>query len=232
MKVKWDVDGKGVAPQQGMGYSGPDLPKGSYVAKIKRMTIGKISKEGENHNKPRISVLLEVVGPEDASEYIGHPIWDGLNIIESGRGYVNAFLHALTDGSKSAKDAVEKAFWPPNGPNAKREANKDGSKSDLHVKKIGRYVIASPNGEHLVQIVAKPDSYQGKFRAVVDQYIPYAGKQTNKVADDDDLDDDDDDLIVDADELDGPNGRMVDDLEDDDDPDMPDDDDDDDEPPF
>lgn len=202
VKVKWDVDGTGVAPNQGTGYAGPDLPKGSYVCKVKRMTIGKINKAGENMGKPRISVLLEVCGPESASEYFGHPVWDGLNIIESGRGYVNAFLHALTDGSETAKKAVEKAFWPPNGPNAKKETNKAGTKTDLHIKKIGKYPIMSPNGEYLVQVVAVPDTYQGKFKAKVDQYLPYTGKQTAKLVDPDDDDDDIDDDIDDDDDID------------------------------
>jgi hypothetical protein len=230
MKVKFgDVDGKGVAPASGTGYAGPDLVKGSYVCKIKRATIGQINKEGENKGKPRISILLEVCGPESAKEYFGHPIWDGLNIIGGSEGFVNAFLHGLTDGSQSAKDAVEKAFWPPNGPNAKRETNKAGTKAEVHIKKIGKYPIMSPKGEHLVQVVAVPDSYNGKFRATVDQYIPYPGKQ--KTISDDDVDDDDidDDFEVDADEIGGDNEAMISDL--DDDPDM-DDVDVDDEPPF
>lgn len=200
MKLKWDVDGKGVAPAQGgLGYSGPDLVKGSYVCKVKRMTVGKINKQGENYGKPRITVLLEVCGPEDASEYFGHPIWEGLNIIESGRPYVNAFLHALTDGSPAEKKAIEAAFWPPNGPNARKETTKDGSRTDLHIKKIGKYNIGSPNGELLIQVVAKPDSdQQGNFRARVDQYLPYTGPRPESDADVDD--DEDDDYIDDADD--------------------------------
>jgi hypothetical protein len=206
MRVKWDIDGKGVPPSTGgLGYTGPNLPKGSYVAKVKRMTIGAIKSQGENHGKPRISILLEVCGPErignpdPTKSLLGAPVWDGLNIIESGRSFVNGFLHALTDGSDAEKRAVEAAFWPPNGPYAKKEANRNGDEQ-LHVKKIGKYTIGSPNGELLVQITTKADSdLQDNYRPAVTQYLPYTGPKPESV-DSDDEDEDDDDLIEDDEE--------------------------------
>lgn len=219
MKVKWDTDGKGVTASTGR-YAGPDLEKGSYVVKLKRMTIVKIkAKASPNFNKPRINLIMEVCGPDKASEYFGHPIFDGLNIIESGRGYVNAFLHALTDGSDKQKKAIEAAFWPPNGPDAKREKRRNSEETDLHVKKIGPWKIGSPNGELLLQVTAKPDhDLKGAFRAAVTQYLPYQGADNlSSAADDDDFDDDDEDFVVDADEIGGDNDKLISDLDADDD---------------
>lgn len=205
-KVKWDINGTGVAPA-GMGYAGPDLPKGSYTAKVKRMTLDKIKSQGENHGKPRISVLLEICGPESQSKYFGAPVWDGLNIIDSSIPFVNAFLHGLTTGSEQAKHEVESAFWPPNGPIAKRESSSAG-KEAVHIKKIGKYNINSPVGETLVQIVTKAGSdLQGNYRPEVSQYLPYTGPREAAVESDEDEEDDlledepdDDELLDDEDD--------------------------------
>jgi hypothetical protein len=206
-QLKWDVDGKGETGGA-TGYEGPDLPKGSYVARVKRVTVGKIMGENsKNKGKPRITILMEVVGGAgadgiDDSEYpyLGHPVWDGLNIIKSGAGFVNAFLHALTDGTEAEKSAIETAFWPPNGPYAKKETNPNNGKSAVHVKRIGKVQINSPKGEMLVQITTKPDKdLQGNFKATVTRYLPYKGKQPDStVATSDDLEDDG---LMDADDL-------------------------------
>jgi len=214
MKLKWDITGKGdEAWGAGMTqYEGLTPPKGSYVAKVKRMTVGAIKSQGENHGKPRISVLLEIVGGAATNsiadpdyEYYGAPIWDGLNIIKTQTPKVNAFLHALTDGSEEAKRAIETAFWPPNGPDARKEARKDGSE-DIHIKAIGKCPISSPNGEFLVRIVTKMgNDLQQQPRAEVNQYLPYIGKQDvsksngqvidDTIADSDIIDDADGDII-------------------------------------
>lgn len=193
MKLKWDITGKGDEPW-GEGitqYEGEVPPKGSYVVRIKRMTVSAIKAQGVNHGKPRIAILLEVVGGSSSQgvrdtnyPYYGAPIWDGLNIIKdpTATGKINAFLHALTDGSDEAKRAVETAFWPPNGPDAKKEARRDGTE-ELHIKKIGKYPIESPAGEFLVRIISKiePDLQQ-QPRAAVNQYLPYKGPQPEKAA--------------------------------------------------
>lgn len=207
MKMKWDLNGKGVAPTTGGmgGYSGPPLPKGSWPCKIKRITVGAI-KNGANKGKPRLSVLLEVqtagMGGE-MEQYHGAPVWDGLNIIQSGIGYTNAFLHALTDGSESAKRAIESAFWDADkGPDVKKTTNKSGV-DETHIIKIGRVKIDSPNGNMMVQITSKVDKdLSGNDRPAVAAYMPHKDTINGKnvaaedVADDDDLvvevDDDDD----------------------------------------
>jgi hypothetical protein len=146
------------------------------------MTVGAIKSQGDNHGKPRIAILLEIVGGAGAEgvrdssyTYYGAPIWDGLNIIKTQTPKVNAFLHALTDGSEEAKRAVETAFWPPNGPDAKKEPRRDGAE-EIHIKAIGKYPIQSPNGEYLVRIITKMDQdLQLQPRAAVNQYLPYKG---------------------------------------------------------
>ncbi len=221
IKVKWDVDGKGEeawgAGNDG-GYTGPVPPKGSYIARIKRITMGKIKSEGQNKGKPRLSVLLKVVsgqGAEDINDesykYRGAPIWDGVNIIKSQAGRANSFIHALTDGTDKAKRAVEDKFWPPNMDVRAEKIEKRNGGSDIHIKKIGPYNIGSPNGEILVRIVTKMGKdLQGGDRAEVNQYLPYTGPLpdgSKKKSDDDDEDDlldmdADDDLDEDDDDLD------------------------------
>jgi hypothetical protein len=194
MRLKWEISGKGEG-SWGEGftqYDGPVPPKGSYIARIKRMTVGAIKSQGENHGKPRIAILLEIVGGSGADgvrdekyPYFGAPIWDGLNMIKdpslTSIKKINGFLHALTDGSEEAKRAVETAFWPPNGPDAKKEPRKDGTE-EIHIKGIGKYQIQSPAGEHLVRIITKmePD-LAGEMRAAVNQYLPYTGPKPASV---------------------------------------------------
>jgi hypothetical protein len=207
MKMKWDINGKGVAPTaggSGGNYSGPPLPKGSWPAKIKRITVGQI-KSGANAGKPRLSVLLEVqtAGIEGKEQYNGAPVWDGLNIMPSGIGYTNAFLHALTDGSESAKRAIESAFWDSDkGPDIKKVQNKSGV-DETHIIKIGKVKIDSPNGNMMVQITTKVEKdLSGNDRPGVASYMPHKStiEGANNVAADDDLDDEDDEVDVDDDD--------------------------------
>lgn len=197
MKVKWDITGKGDEAWGGdfASYDGDPPPKGNYIARLKRMTLGAI-KNGENKGKPRISVLLEVVGGSGSKgiddkkyKYLGAPVWDGLNIIKSQTGKVNNFLHALTDGSESAKRAVETAFWPPNGPKADKVVKND--KTTVHLTQIGKYPVGSPDGHLLVRIVTKMGrDLEGAPRPEVNQYLPYIDKSANNgeaVDEDEDL---------------------------------------------
>lgn len=190
MKVKWDITGKGDEAWGGdfKQYEGDTPPKGNYIARLKRMTLGAI-KSGENKGKPRISVLLEIVGGAGSDgidnkkyQYLGAPVWDGLNIIKSQTGKVNNFLHALTDGEDNSKRAVETAFWPPNGPKADR-IKKDGKPDVVHLIQIGKYPVGSPDGHLLVRIVTKMGAdLDGNPRAEVSQYLPYIDKNANNGA--------------------------------------------------
>lgn len=242
-KVKWDLNGKGVAPQQpGEGgfseYAGPELVKGSYPAKIKRVVVGKIgenakpgSKKSANHGKPRISILLEVQTSDipDKAKYHGHPIWDGLNIIDGGQGFVNAFLHSLTNGSESQKRAIESAFWDDDkGPDFKRVKVEKGPKAgtiNTHIVKIGRAVLGPPGkGQFMVQVIAKPDhDLSGAFKAAITEYLPYEGEQDLPEDDDDENEDDVDDVEDDDEDEDDDTG-LESDSDDEDDEDAEDDD--------
>lgn len=218
MKMKWDINGKGKgAATGGSNYSGPPLPKGSWPCKIKRITVGSI-KNGPNAGKPRLSILLEVQTAGlggDMAKYHGAPVWDGLNIIPSGIGYTNAFLHALTDGSESGKRAIESAFWDADkGPDVKKTKNKNGVE-ETHIIKIGRVKIDSPNGEMMVQITSKVDKdLNGNDRPAVAGYMPHKstieGVKNDAALDDDD----DDDLIVEVDDDDDDDFDESDDFDD------------------
>jgi len=199
-KMKWDISGKGVPPSKagGLGYDGPELPKGSWPAKVKRMEVIRIASNTVNKGKPRIRLLMEVqtANLKGKEEYHGAPVWDGLNIIEQSQGFVNAFLHALTDGSERAKRAIEAVFWDEDkGPDYKRVENKRGDK-ETHITKIGRVPINSPNGEVMIQIVTRAGQDQnGNYRPEIAGYLPYLGEKPKAVEPQDD--DEDDDLIGD-----------------------------------
>lgn len=224
IKVKWDVDGKGEEAWGGSGtrYEGKPPPKGVYIAKIKRITMSKIKSEA-NKGKPRLNVLLEVVGGQGADglndedyQYLNAPIWDGVNVIKSQAGRANMFVHALTDGSDDAKREVENAFWPPHmNVKAERVAKRNGDE-EVHIKSIGKYQINSPNGNILVKVVTKMGrALDGSPRAEVAQYLPYqpkSGVKTNGATVDagEDSDDDEDDEMLDV-------ADMPDDDDDDDD---------------
>jgi hypothetical protein len=216
VRQKWNINGKGKpAAQPGEGgfskYSGPDLPKGSWPARLKRMVVGKITSNTENKGKPRISVLLEVDGLEgDNAKYNGHPIWDGLNIIESSVPFVNAFLHGLTDGSEAAKRAVEAAFWDDDkGPVIKKIKVPKGPRAgqvDTHIVKIGKYAINSPKGQIMMQVTTRAGTVEvgankGDYRCEITGYIP---QESTSAGDDEDgidvEDEDEDDLIADVDD--------------------------------
>ena len=198
-KMKWGgVSGKGVAPQAGMNYAGPDLPKGSYPAKIKRMEVVKIASNSPNKGKPRIRILLEVQTShiKGKEQYHGAPVWDGLNIIDntSAKGFVNAFLHALTDGSERAKRTVEAVFWDEDkGCDFKRIRNKKTEEVETHITKIGRIAIGSPEGTKMVQIVTRPgEDNKGRYRPEVAEYISYKSDGSELPKDDEDSEDEDD----------------------------------------
>ena len=240
-RQKWDINGKGVPAMGGgqQGWSGPDLPKGSWPAKIKRMEITKIKSEGQNKGKPRIRILLEVTGLKgDKAKYNGHPIWDGLNIIEGSQGFVNGFLHGLTDGSEAAKRAIESAFWDEDkGPERRRIKVEKGPRAgeiETHITKIGKVNINSPKGETIVQVTTRPGVVEkgpnkGDYRAEVTGYIPQANAKVADDEDDDDIDDDDDMLEDDVDDDDDIEDDEDDEDSDDDDDDIDDDEDEDDE---
>lgn len=237
-KQKWDISGKGKGTAGGGNYAGPMLPKGSYPAKIKRITIGKIGEnkqpgqqKGPNDGKPRLSILLEVqtANDPDRKKYHGHPIWDGLNIIEGSEGFVNGFLHALTNGSQKAKDAIESAFWDDDkGPDYKRvriTKGKNAGKIETHVTKIGRVTIDSPKGEHMVQVTTKVGEYKGTPKVEVAGYIPFDASVVAGFDSKDEDADEDDDLLETADEDADDDDDDADDVDDDAEDDDEDDDD-------
>lgn len=235
IKGKWEINGKGVAPSAAGGfsnYSGPTPPKGSYPAKVKRMEVVKIKGAGANKGKPRIRILLEIqtkqLPEKELHKYHGAPVWDGLNIIEGSEGFVNGFLHALTNGSAAATAAIESAFWDEDkGPDLKRTKVAAGPREgevETHVIKVGRAQINSPKGEFMLQITTKMGKdLDGNPRPEVSSYVHYTGpkavgEESDSEGDDDFDDEDDDDMIGDdGDEDEDEDADEEDDEEDDED---------------
>jgi hypothetical protein len=170
------------------------VPKGVYTAKVKRMTHGTIRKEGVNKGKSRFSILLEVTGLVGGgklpAKYKGAGVWDGINVIQSGAGRANDFIDALAGEDPAKQKALRRSFWKP-------DIFVDG---ENQVKKIGRLVVGSPEGERVVVIKTKMGKDQdGNPRAEVASYMTLKSSESDDDVedaaeeDDDDLEDDEDD---------------------------------------
>lgn len=97
-------------PTQGKGaetgiYDGPAPTPGLYKGKVVWMGLAKI-KTGDNAGNQRLSVLVQIT----EGKFKGASISTGFNF-GSGDGYINQFLHSLTNGSAEAKAKAESAFW-------------------------------------------------------------------------------------------------------------------------
>lgn len=97
-------------PTQGKGaesgiYDGPPPKPALYKGKLVWMGIAKI-KTGDNAGGQRLSVLVQIT----EGKYKGASVSTGFSF-GSGDGYINQFLHSLTDGSAAQKEKAESAFW-------------------------------------------------------------------------------------------------------------------------
>lgn len=111
-RIKFDVDGVGVEASEGAKiYDGPPPPRGVYPVQVNYAAFKTIKKEGPNKGKKRMTVIFQIT----EGKYKGASIFDGFNMTTEGIPYVNAFLHAFTDGSPAQKLKMETAMWK-NGP--------------------------------------------------------------------------------------------------------------------
>lgn len=182
-KLSFGIDGVGKEDIEGGFYQGDPPVPGTYKGKLKICRVGKIKKAGENQGKPRLAILVEIT----EGKYKGAGVWTGLNVTDQGVPYVNQWLNSLTDGSNSAKKAIQDAFWGP-GPDVVKNGD------IVEVKKIGRYPINSPEGEiPIIFTVKKGKDQDGSPRPEVGRFL---SKSTSSDQDGDDDDDDDDGLVT------------------------------------
>ena len=148
-------------PAEGMTFepwSGPLPPKGSYTARLKVAKLVPIT-SAANKGAFRVFIVCELITND---EYNGAPVFGNVNLIESGKSFVNQWLKALTDGSDAQYDKILKAF---NGGQVHVDEKKE------HIKAIGNVKVNSPNGELPVKISLGHNTYNGKTTAKVMSFL-------------------------------------------------------------
>lgn len=134
-------------------YDGPlPPPKKPYRAMLKRLELVR------NSNKnPMLRVLCELDAADKNSEvaqYDGCPVWANQNVTDQGKGYVNQFLDALSNGTQEDIKRIRHAFW--NG-----GLVVDGD-SLGHVLRIGKKAINSPKANIPIYFIAKHKTFEGE----------------------------------------------------------------------
>lgn len=166
-KVKFDVDDDAIdAELTGNFYDGPVPPaRQVYRAKVKRMELGKTGPGAKNPGAPLLTLLLEFCATKnsDASQYDGYGVWHRLNVTKQGAAFVNQFLEAIAQGDDEKFAKIKKAFW---GGGLVVDGDDEG-----HVIRIGNLRVESPNGELIVYIGTKTDSYKGEERLAVTRFL-------------------------------------------------------------
>lgn len=173
-------------------YAGPPPPSAAYRVRLRRLTMD------ENTAGPCFLLLMEINEPKGSprAKYNGFGIWANQNINDKGAGYINAMLEAIADGSPEAKDG----FWE-SGAKAKQD-----EKGAWQVKKLGDFVVNSPDCDFEFVVTTKAGKHKGKHKLDIRSYIPLS--ESNLDADDgaDDDDDYDDPVTSDDDDDDDSTG--------------------------
>lgn len=157
VRIKPEIDGRGAS----VGfYDGPPPKPGTYVGVVKKMALNKIAR-GDNEGKPRIALLLEIT----EGQFKGAGIMHSLNETEQGKGFLNQFLHAMTDGSDKQKKMIEEWYWELG---YDVESESDG-KMGRPFNYIGKPTF-KPIGKK-VAFTTKMDSYNEEPKAAIVSFI-------------------------------------------------------------
>jgi hypothetical protein len=171
-------------------WDGPLPPKGVYPGILKIVRVKQI--KGKTDNRLQILVTLNT-----GDEYDKCPVWGGVNLTDQGIPYVNQFLAALTDGSDSEIDKIEKAFY----------AGFVVDEKKTEVIRIGTKKINSPEGTLPILISLGHNTWEGKVNPKILSFLLPGGSSaststaTEEVVEEDD--DEDDVSDVDAEPSDG-----------------------------
>jgi hypothetical protein len=155
---KFNLDINGVDDDAAEGFevwSGPLPHNGTYDGKLKVAQINVIDPEGKKKSKNagenRIKIGVELAGNTGAdAEFNGFTAWGGVNLIESGKRFINQWLLALTDGSDEEFLAIKKAFY---------EGGLRVDEKKEHITAIGRWKVGSPNGELPIKVSLKQRAF-------------------------------------------------------------------------
>lgn len=180
-KFNLNINGVGQEIAEGREeWKGPLPPKGSYPAVLKLVKVKQI--KGKTDNRLQIMVILNT-----GDEYDGCPVFGGVNLTDQGIPYVNQFLAALTDGSDSEIEKVQKQFYAGFVVDEKKE----------NVLKIGTKKINSPEGTLPIMVSVSHSTWEGKVRPQIGSFLlPGGGSAAGSTASEEapvEEDDDDDD---------------------------------------
>ena len=188
MKLKYSGGRREGTPTRGEGYQayeGPPLVPGVYLVKLKRMVHTEIGKNnpnysGNNKGADRFNLLLEVVGPDSAKEYVGAAIFEGVNAIGGYSAQIcNEFLTALAGGPGNRADVTMDAFW--DGDMLVQKSQSRNGEDEVHVKKIGPLNIESPTGSMLLKVSVVADKNSDRPRVKVSRWLPAEVAEKEKV---------------------------------------------------
>ena len=169
-KFEFGIDGTNDDAAEGFPqWDGPIPPVGSYSGKLKLAKLGQIKPGSANAGKTRIMLMVELT---DEGPYKGYPAFGGVNVIESGKQFVNQWLRSLTDGSEAQFTAIKKAFYR-DGKGLR--PNTDFDPDSGHIQRIGKWLLNSPNGSIPVKVTLRHRTWEGNTNAQVQSWLLGAG---------------------------------------------------------
>ena len=149
-KFNFGIDGSDQDAAEGFPtWDGPIPPVGSYGGKLKVVKLMQIKQGSQNAGKTRVMLMAEITDP---GPYKGYPTFGGVNVIDSGLQFVNQWLRSLTDGSEEQFRAIKQAFYR-DGKGLRPGTDYD--EDTAHVKRIGKWLINSPEGQIPVKVTLR-----------------------------------------------------------------------------
>jgi hypothetical protein len=169
-KFSFGIDGTDQDAAEGFPqWEGEIPPVGSYGARLKMAKLGIIKPGSQNAGKTLIQLLAEIT---DEGDYKGYPAFGNVNLIDAGLQFVNQWLRSLTDGSEEQFLAIKKAFYR-DGKGLR--AGTDFDENTGHIKRIGKWIVNSPDGQIPVKVTLRHRTWEGNTRAQVQTWLLGAG---------------------------------------------------------
>lgn len=153
-------------------WSGELPPTGSYLGKLKVMSMGEIGPEAKNAGKPKVSIGVELKAEKGSpsQKYDGFIAWGNLNLIEESAPYINQFLMALTDGEEASLIKIQHAF--------SNDIDLDERKK--HIIRIGNLKVDSPEGELPIKVSLINTPFHNKKTNVTTQQVRISSYLVNE----------------------------------------------------
>lgn len=190
VRIKFGVtDAIEAEPTGGKRYEGPVPPRGVYRGVLKRLGI-KNNAKGNPMLYGMIEFRAKAKSPD--AKYDGYGLWLQQNVTDQGKGFVNQFLDALTDGTDEARKKLRTQFW--NGGIDAEKSLRDGDpKSDGgHISRLGSLKVNSPEGSIPILVSTKLGAdLKGNERLEVDRYLTPRAEEPDEEEYDEEVEDED-----------------------------------------